>query len=177
MILQCSLNTDSFLIQVSGLVTHSVCKETALCASSVMAEKECFVEVLNAARLSFETIATVTTDANVQIRNYMKSDTVIKHGLDVWHVNKNLQKNLIKKAVKKLSIFCYKSSPNCIRLVRYLLKIQNCYTYLSKEETDCYCYMLVSLTVSFSGTETNFAMVAASYKPCMVVCHPVSWES
>lgn len=73
-----------------------------------MTEKDAYVEGLALMRESLAEvgIASITTDANVQIRNYMSDpkhkQTDIKHGLDVWHVNKNLQKNLQKKATKKV---------------------------------------------------------------------------
>ena len=74
-------------------------------SSSVMAEKDGFIDCLNAAKETFSDIGitTITTDGNVSIRNYMaKEEREIKHGLDVWHVTKNLSKNLGKKAKKKV---------------------------------------------------------------------------
>lgn len=78
--------------------------ETALSSSAVMTEKDAFVAGLGLLQdsLAGVGITSITTDANIQIRNYMKSVGGIKHGLDVWHVNKNLQKNLQKKASKKV---------------------------------------------------------------------------
>lgn len=70
-----------------------------------MAEKEGFIELLDQAKISFSDIGLecVTTDANIQIRAYMRKDAT-KHGLDVWHLCKNLSKNLAKKATRKVSL-------------------------------------------------------------------------
>jgi len=87
-------------------VTHCDTLETALAQSSVMAEKDCFIRAIAAAKehLSAIGIKSVTTDANVQIRNYMrKEEKEVQHGLDVWHLNKNLQKNLLRKATRKVN--------------------------------------------------------------------------
>lgn len=94
----------NFSLQVTGRVTHNVTKETALCSSPVMAEKDGFIELLQQAKECFGegNLKSITTDANTQIRGYMKSDPVA-HGLDVWHLCKNLSKNLTKKSTRKVS--------------------------------------------------------------------------
>lgn len=82
--------------------------ETANSTSSVMAEKDGFLSCLGSARNSLEAVGieSITTDANVQIRNHMKRNVQdIQHGLDVWHLNKNLVKNLTKKARHVVSTF------------------------------------------------------------------------
>ena len=81
-------------------------KETATTTSPVAAESNCFVELLEHAKedLSNTGIATITTDGNTSIRSHMKKDrSGIKHCLDIWHICKNLGKNLIKKATRKVT--------------------------------------------------------------------------
>lgn len=93
-----------FIIQTTGLVTHTVSKETASTSSAAMAEKEAFVQCLQEAKEIFPHLTTVTTDANSSIRSHMaKKEPNIIHGLDVWHLNKNLIRNLSKNATQKVN--------------------------------------------------------------------------
>lgn len=90
-------------MQETGLVTHTITRETAASSSAVITEKDAFVECLNAAKMDFGDISTITTDASPNIRRYMSTnEDSIHHGLDVWHLNKNLVKNLTKKATRKV---------------------------------------------------------------------------
>lgn len=82
--------------------------ETAKCSSAVMAEKEGFIACLDSARETFSNespLETVTTDGNLSIRSYMKEHGErlgVIHALDLWHLNKNLAKNLTKKCTNKV---------------------------------------------------------------------------
>lgn len=91
-----------YVVQVTGRVTHSVSMETANHSSSVMAEKDGFVKCLEEAKRELD-VESVTTDGNISIRAYMKNiEKDVSHGLDVWHLCKNLTKNLHAKARKKV---------------------------------------------------------------------------
>ena len=81
--------------------------ETVHCKSTVSAELACFVELLPQATEDLGVISVITTDGNVQIRNYMQQQTQwpTQHALDVWHVCKNLTKNLSKQATEKVGLF------------------------------------------------------------------------
>lgn len=72
-----------------------------------MAEKEAFIQLLESAKKDFgDKLYSITTDGNISIRSYMrKEEEGIRHGLDVWHLAKNLVKNLTKKCTTKVSIF------------------------------------------------------------------------
>ena len=97
----------SIISKDSGRVYQNLTKETATTTSSVAAENNCFVELLEQAKedLTDVGIATVTTDANSSIRAYMRKDrSEVKHCLDIWHICKNLGKNLIRKATRKVII-------------------------------------------------------------------------
>lgn len=84
-------------------MVYSLTKETAGSSSAVMAEKDGFIECLDQAKKDFTNITSLTTDGNISIRAHMrKNEPDIPHGLDVWHINKNLTKNLAKKATKKV---------------------------------------------------------------------------
>ena len=90
-------------MQVTGRVCHNVTHETATCTSAVAAEKDGFVSCLDKAKQDFHSIDTITTDGNISIRALMRKDqSGIKHGLDVWHICKNLSKNLANKATRKV---------------------------------------------------------------------------
>ena len=66
-------------------------------------EKEAYVTVFESAREIFN-LRSVTTDGNISIRAYMRGQAAVKHGLDVWHLCKNLAKNLAKKAKLAVSV-------------------------------------------------------------------------
>lgn len=70
-----------------------------------MAEKESFIELLNQAKNDLANLKSITTDGSISIRAHMKKEPNIQHGLDVWHLAKNLAKNLKKKCRTKVSIF------------------------------------------------------------------------
>ena len=70
-----------------------------------MAEKDAFIECVEAAKKDLPNISTITTDANPSIRSHIdQNEPDIKHGLDIWHLTKNLNKNIGKKATRKASI-------------------------------------------------------------------------
>lgn len=84
-------------LQVNGKVTHNLTLETAKRTSAVICEKEVFIALLDQAKVIFN-LRSVTTDGNIMIRSYMRSEPDINHGLDIWHLCKNFRKNLVKKA-------------------------------------------------------------------------------
>jgi hypothetical protein len=61
----------------------------------VASEKEAFVAVFEAATSIFN-VRSITTDGNTSIRAFMRLQDAVKHGLDIWHICKNLAKNLAK---------------------------------------------------------------------------------
>ena len=89
-------------MKASGKVTHNLTVETATRSSAVDSEKEAFVTLNQAAKKLFD-LKSVTTDGNLSIRDYMRLETAVKHGLDVWNLCKNLGKNLAKKAKTAVS--------------------------------------------------------------------------
>ena len=102
---------------MSGKVSHSITLETANCSSSSMAEKDAFVICLNAAQTDFSQdspLETVTTDGNVSIKSYIANQTDVIHALDIWHLCKNLAKNLANKCKRVVSILI------CLMSVRRL---------------------------------------------------------
>lgn len=99
-----SNHTCIFLfLQDSGKVTHNLTLETATRTSAVASEKEAFVAVFEAATSIFN-VRSITTDGNTSIRAFMRLQDAVKHGLDIWHICKNLAKNLAKKAKSVVSI-------------------------------------------------------------------------
>lgn len=92
----------NFYFQASGKVTHNLTLQTATHSSAVASEKEAYVTLFEAAKNTFN-LRSVTTDGNVSIRAFMARQDEVKHGLDVWHLCKNLSKNLAKKARSAVS--------------------------------------------------------------------------
>lgn len=89
---------------MSGKVTHNITLETAKRSSATICEKEGFIECYNQAKDIF-VLRSVTTDGNLMVKAYMKNENDVIHGLDVWHLCKNLSKNLSKKATSAVSAF------------------------------------------------------------------------
>ena len=75
-----------------------------------MAEKEAFITLFEKAKAELgPLLKSITTDGNLSIRAFMKKDqSGVKHGLDIWHINKNLDKNLKAKCRTKVS--CHKKT-------------------------------------------------------------------
>ena len=75
-----------------------------------MAEKEAFITLFEKAKAELgPLLKSITTDGNLSIRAFMKKDqSGVKHGLDIWHINKNLDKNLKAKCRTKVS--CHKKN-------------------------------------------------------------------
>ena len=91
-----------FFFKESGKVTHNLTLQTATRSSAVASEKEAFVTLYTAAKEIFN-LRSVTTDGNMSIRAFMRGEGGVKHGLDVWHLCKNLGKNLARKAKTAVS--------------------------------------------------------------------------
>ena len=74
-----------------------------------MAEKEAFIALFEKAKAELgPLLKSITTDGNLSIRAFMKKDqSGVKHGLDIWHINKNLDKNL--KAKCRTKVYCHKN--------------------------------------------------------------------
>ena len=82
---------------------YNLNKQTAGTSSAVMAEKECFIELLDQAKKDLSNnLKSITTDGSISIRAHMKKETNIEHGLDVWHLAKNLAKNIKAKCRGKV---------------------------------------------------------------------------
>lgn len=73
-----------------------------------MAETDGFTICLEAAKDHFSNespLETITTDGNTSIRSLMENQQDVIHALDVWHLCKNLGKNLANKCKKVVSLF------------------------------------------------------------------------
>ena len=94
----------SINLQASGLVAYHTSKQTSTTTSSTIAEKETFVELLDKAKVDLGgRLYSITTDGSISIRAHMKkNEPAIRHGLDVWHLSKNVIKNLNKKCRRKV---------------------------------------------------------------------------
>ena len=95
---------ELFLLQETGQVLYNLTLQTANTTSAVMAEKEAFITLFNKAREELGSLfKSVTTDGSISIRAFMKKDTSgVKHGLDIWHLAKNLSKNIKAKCRNKV---------------------------------------------------------------------------
>lgn len=89
---------SNHIFQVTGKITHNISLETVTRTSAVAAEKDGFLMCLEKAMDEF-VLMSVTTDGNISIRAHMRdNEPDVIHSLDVWHLCKNLTKNLVKKA-------------------------------------------------------------------------------
>ena len=81
-------------------------KQCAETSSSTMAEKEAFVELVTEAKADLGAkLKSITTDGSISIRAHMrKNEPNILHGLDVWHMAKNITKNLNRKCKTKVTL-------------------------------------------------------------------------
>ena len=88
---------------------ESVSLETAKCNSAPAAERDGFVKCFERAIAHYPAgVDTITTDGNVSIRAYMKrSGMGVTHALDVWHICKNLGKNLGKQVTRKVGFWLH----------------------------------------------------------------------